>query len=334
MAASPTQGTVPELPHRDALTIHFAHVAYRLAERFAARDTGIAHFQTWNEADTLARAGEADVVVTSGLWRPALAEPKRLAYVHVCAAGFDNFDLDALRQRGTWMANSTGVNRNAVSDHAMALILSISRRLYEARDHQQARHWRGMVSDFGGREDELAGKTLLVFGLGGIGERLARLARAFDMRVIGFKRNAVKHEGNAHEVHPSANFHAHLPSADYVALCCPLTDETRQLVNGDALSAMRSSAWLVNVARGGCVDTEALVDALQQQRIAGAALDVTEPEPLPAESPLWAMPNVIVTPHTGGETHRYEDNVLDILLENLERHWNQSLPMRNQILGD
>ena len=307
---------------REELTIHFAHVAYRLAERFALRETGIEHFQTCTPEETLERAGDSDVLVLSGLWTPELLErSRRLRFIQVCGAGYNNFDVEAIRRRGVRMANGSGVNRNAVSDHAMSLILAIARKIPQACENQRHRHWRGMISELSEREDELAGKTLLIYGLGAIGERLARLAKAFDMTVIGFKRDPSRHRAVADEVHAASELSTWLPRADYVALTCPLTDETRNVINADTLASMRDDAWLVNVARGGCVNTSALVDALSSRRIAGAAIDVTDPEPLPVDSPLWDMENVLLTPHTAGETRRYEDNVVDILVANLERIW-------------
>lgn len=123
-----------------------------------------------------------------------------------------------------------------------------------------------------------------------------------------------------------------LPQADFVALTCPLTPETRNLIDTDMISAMQKSAFLINAARGGCVDESALVAALQHRQIAGAALDVTAEEPLKDTSPLWNLENVFITPHTGGETRHYEDNVLDILIENLERLTRADPELRNQII--
>ena len=123
-----------------------------------------------------------------------------------------------------------------------------------------------------------------------------------------------------------------LPQADFVALTCPLTPETENLIDARALAAMKPSAYLVNVARGRVVNEPALVEALEQKRIAGAALDCVWEEPLPATSPLWGVPNVLITPHTAGETRRYEDNVIDLLLENLERLWRGEAALKNQIV--
>ena len=320
-------------PPKDQTTIQFAHVAYQFDERFAKRNSGIAHFQTWSDEETLNRAGEADVLVVTGLWSPKLLkQAQRLKFIQVGGAGYNQFDLEAIKARGIRLCSGSGVNRNAVSDHAMALMLAITRRLGEARDNQHKQHWRGMISNRGRREDELAGKTLLIFGLGGIGERLARLAKAFEMRVIGFKRDPSHHGAIADEVHASADFASHLEQADMVALTCPLTPETSNIINAKTLAAMRETAYLINVARGGCVDIKALTACLQSGGIAGAALDVTQPEPLPLDSPLWAMDNVLITPHTAGETQRYEDNVIDMLLANLERLWGGNKDLINHVI--
>ena len=320
-------------PERARLVIQFAHVAYNLAERFALRNTGIEHFQTWTRADTLARLGEADVLVASGFWHDEmLAAAGRLSFIQVCAAGYDNYGLEALETRGVRLANGSGVNRNAVSEHAIALMLALTRQIHLGRDHQRTRHWRGMISDLTQREDEVAGKTLLIYGLGAIGSRLARLARAFDMTVIGIKREVAGHEGATDEVHPPSAFLSLLPRADFVALTCPLNPQTENLIDAAALEAMAPHAYLINVARGPCVNEAALVQALTTGGIAGAGIDVTAPEPLDVDSPLWSLDNVVLTPHTAGETRSYEDNVIDLLLENLERMWRGETVLMNGVL--
>ena len=326
--------TATPIPERSQLVIQFAHIAYNLAERFALRDTGIEHFQTWTREDTLARIGEAHVLVASGFWRDEMLEKAdRLAFIQVCAAGYDNYATAALEKRGVRLANGSGVNKNAVSEHAIALMLALTRQIHHGRDNQRARHWRAMISDLTRREDELAGKTLLIYGLGAIGTRLARIAKAFDMAVIGIKRDVSRHQQVADEVHPPPAFRGLLPRADFVALTCPLSQETENLIDAQALAAMAPGAYLVNVARGGCVDEAALVRALTDGRIAGAGIDVTAAEPLPEDSPLWSLDNVILTPHTAGETRSYEDNVIDILLDNLERLWRRERALVNGVIA-
>lgn len=302
------------------ITIHFAHPAYRLAECFAGRNTPIAHFQTWTREDMATRIGEAEVLVTSGFWDNALLDAaSRLRFIQVCAAGYDAFDLAALKARGIRLANASGVNVNAVSEHAMALVLAFTRKLGEARDNQKKAFWRGMISDIARREDELAGKTMLIYGLGAIGRRLAKLARAFDMLVIGIKQDLSKGADAVDELHGPDVLDALLRKADIVALTCPLTEKTRGLIGTTQLAAMKPTALLVNVARGPCVDEAALIEALRAGAIAGAGIDVTTVEPLDAASPLWGLENVVLTPHTAGETRAYEENVIDILQENLKR---------------
>jgi phosphoglycerate dehydrogenase-like enzyme len=321
------------LPPKERLTICFAHVAYQLQQRFAVRRSGVASFEVRDRGELDRRIGEADVLVVSGLWQDGLlAKAGKLAYIQSIGAGTDQFPRDRLAERGIRLASAQGVNARAVAEHAMALILALARKLPQARDHQAKKVWRGMIGDITRREDELGGKTLLVIGLGGIGGRLARLAKAFDLRVIGIRKNPAAGGDGADAVHGIEALHRLLPEADFVALTCPLTRETEKLIDATALRAMRSTAYLVNVARGRVVDEAALTAALVERHIAGAALDVTAEEPLPPSSPLWEMEQVLITPHTAGETRRYEDNVLDLLEENLDRLWRGTTLLKNQIV--
>ena len=286
------------------------------------------------DAATLAnRIGEADVLVISGLWHNGLLDrAKKLRFIQAIGAGTDQFPRDELAKRGIRLASARGVNARAVAEHAMALILALSRRLPEARDNQARRVWRQMIGDLPQREDELAGKTLLIVGLGDIGGRLGRLGKAFDMHVVGLRRNPSLGPGTADAVHPMSALNSLLPAADFVALTCPLTKETENLIDAEALARMKPSSYLVNVARGRVVDEAALVEALGARRIAGAGLDVTAEEPLPPISPLWGMEHVLITPHTAGETRHYEDNVIEILRDNLERLWRGESQLRNQVV--
>lgn len=321
------------LPPAEQLTICFAHVAYQMQARFALRETGIRSIELRDRAALDAGIAAADVLVVSGLWRNELAAmAPKLKFIQSIGAGTDQFDRDVLRGRGIRLASAAGVNARAVSEHAMSLILALARRLPEARDNQAKKVWRGMIGDLGQREDELQGKTLVVVGLGRIGGRLAQLAKAFDMQVVGVRRDPAGGRGAADEVHGLGALPNLLPAADFVALTCPLTPETTNLIDAKALAAMPRSAYLVNCARGKVVDEPALVSALHAGAIAGAGIDVTWEEPLPAESPLWDAPNAFITPHTAGETRRYEDNVLDILMENLARQWRGETMLLNQVV--
>ncbi|GIX09202.1 D-2-hydroxyacid dehydrogenase [Elioraea sp.] len=321
------------LPPKDRLTVCFAHVAYRFGERFPLRNTGIGFHEVRDREALEARIGEADVLVVSGMWRNDLApKAKKLRFIQSISAGVDQYDRQVLAAHGIRLASAQGANANAVSEHGMALILAIARRIPEAVRNQDRRFWRGMIGDLGSREDELGGKTLLVVGIGRIGGRLARLAKAFDMRVIGVRRDPSAGAQGADEIHGFAALPSLWGRADIVALTCPLTPETTGLVDATALAAMKPGAQLVNLARGKVVDEPALIAAMRAGHLSAAALDVTAEEPLPADSPLWTLPNVLITPHTGGETRRYEDAVIDLLLENLDRLWRGETTLRNQVV--
>ena len=321
------------LPAKEKIAICFAHVAYRLHERFSALDTGIGSFAVRDPETLEQHIGEADVLVISGLWKNSLLDrTRKLRFIQSIGAGTDQFPRDELTKRGIRLASARGVNARAVAEHAMALILALSRRLPEARDNQTRRVWRGMIGDLAEREDELGGKSLLVVGLGDIGGRLGRLAKAFDMHVIGLRRDPLAGRGAADAVHRMDELNALLPEADFVALTCPLTKETENLIDAQAFGRMSPSAHLVNVARGRVVDEAALVEALAARRIAGAGLDVAADEPLPPASALWGMPHVLITPHTAGETRRYEDNVIEILRDNLGRLWRGEQRLRNEVV--
>ena len=321
------------LPRKDDLTICFAHVAYRMAERFALRGTGIRHFQVASLEDLTLRIADADVVSVSMLWRNDLIErAPKLKFIQSISAGTDQYSREALKAAGIRLASARGVNVRAVAEHAMSLILAMTRQLHVARDNQAKHHWRGMISDLSKREDELGGKTLLIVGLGRIGSHLAGLAKAFGMHVIGIRRDPGSGGTNADHIYAHERLGDVLPLADFVALTCSLTPQTEGLINAQTLALMKPSAFLVNVARGKVVDEPALIAALEQGRIAGAGLDCAVEEPLPDASPLWNIPNVLITPHTAGETRRYEDNVIDILLENLDRLWRGEIELKNGIV--
>jgi phosphoglycerate dehydrogenase-like enzyme len=321
------------LPDKADANILFAHSAYRLGDCLNARGVGLRFHEVRTSDDLNMAVPAADVLVVSGLWRDELldAAPK-LRFVQAIGAGTDQFSRELFRARGVRLASAQGVNEIAVAEHAMALVLALTRQLHAARDNQLRRHWRGLIADVDKREDELHGKTLVIVGLGRIGSRLAGLARAFGMHVIGVKRDAGRGGGAADEVVAERALLDVLPRADVVALTCPLTPGTQGLIGAEALRAVRPTALLVNVARGRVVDEPALIAALEAGRLAGAALDCFRDEPLDRASPLWGFSQVIVTPHTAGETRRYESNVIDILLENLGRLWSGRTDLRNQIV--
>ncbi|MCZ6766496.1 MAG: D-2-hydroxyacid dehydrogenase [bacterium] len=314
-------------------TVLFAHIAYRMEDRYALRDPRVNYFQTWSPEETLDRIGEADVFVVSGFWDNALLErTSKLKYIQSIGAGYDQFPLDELRSLGIRLTSASGVNQNAVAEHAMSLMLGLNRHIHIGRDFQNDHTWRGMIGDLSKREDELIGKTLVIVGMGTIGSRLARFAKAFDMRVLATKRNPLTAVGPADKVVTPDRLDELVPQADFLALTCPLTPETTNIIDAGVLKSMKPTAYLINVARGKCVDEPELVKALESGEIAGAGIDHFWEDPLGAESPFWGMKNVIITPHTGGETRHYEERVIDILDDNLGRLWKGEPELRNQVV--
>lgn len=321
------------MPPNASLNVLFAHVAYEFAEPFTARNTGMSFDIARNFAELEAKLPAADVLSVSMMWKNELApKAKRLKLIQSISAGTDQYDRAVMAAHGVRLASGQGVNANAVAEHAIALMLSLSRQLHFLRDHQHAKHWRPMQGDRRIREDEIEGKTVLIVGMGGIGQRLAALCKAFGMTVIGTRRTPSKGGGEADGVYGQGELVRLLPRADFVVLTTALTPETTGLISAGHLAHMKPTAFLVNVARGKVVDEAALTDALAAKRISGAALDVTVEEPLAKDSALWSMPNVIVTPHSAGETVRYEDRVIDLLIENVGRLQRGDARLVNEIV--
>lgn len=324
---------MPSFPARKDTHVLFAHIAYEFTEPFTARNTGMTFDIARNYDELAAKLPNADVLSVSMMWKNELAAKNpRLKFIQSISAGTDQYDRAVLKEHGIRLASAHGANANAVAEHAISLMLSLSRQLYFLRDAQAAKTWRGMQGDRAVREDEIDGKTALIVGAGRIGQRLVAICKAFGMRVIATRRNPAAGGGAADEVVADTALMAKLPEADFVVLTCPLTPETTNLISAPQLAAMKPTAFLINVARGKVVDEPALIAALQAKRIRGAGIDVTVEEPLPAASPLWSMRDVIVTPHSAGETVRYEDRVIDLLIENVDRLARGETTLANEIV--
>ena len=326
-------GSKQFLPPRAQWKLCFAHAAYRLGDRFALRETGLRFTEVRDRAQLERELPDTDVLIVSGLWHnDLLVHAPRLKFIQSISSGTDQFGRQDLTRHGVRLASAAGVNAQAVAEHALALMLALSRRLPEARDNQHKGMWRGMIGDLKQREDELNGKTVLIVGMGRIGSKIAALTKAFGMHVIGIRHDPKAGSNGADQIFAMEDLTKLVPQADYVVLSCALTPQTEGLMGAQALSAMKASAYLVNVARGRVVDEPALVEALTARRFAGAALDVVVEEPMPAAAPLWQLPHVLISPHSAGETRAYEDNVIDLLIENLERLERGEAALKNQIL--
>jgi phosphoglycerate dehydrogenase-like enzyme len=230
-------------------------------------------------------------------------------------------------QRSFLVTSASGVHPIQIAEHVFALLLASVRKLPQAIRQQGEHKWQAPEGE---TLDELYERTLLVIGLGSIGERIAAVGSALGMRVLGTRRTPAEPPAGVEAVYTPDRLLDILPQADFVILAAPLTKETLGMIGEHELQAMKRTAFMVNIGRGKLIDEAALVRSLQEGRIAGAGLDVFETEPLPSDSPLWDMPNVIITPHYAGASPRYNERALPIFLDNLRRY-RDGVPLRNLV---
>jgi glyoxylate/hydroxypyruvate reductase len=212
------------------------------------------------------------------------------------------------------VTSASGVHAGPLAEFAMFGLLAFTREMPRLLADTKARRWEHYPVG------ELAGRTLVVVGLGAIGRQVARLGAAFGMRVLGVNRTGKASVDGVEDVHPTSSLLELLSVAEALVITLPLTEETKDLLDAEAISRLPAGAVVVNVGRGGVIDERALVDALQDGRLAGAALDVFATEPLPQDSPLWRMSNVLVSPHTAALSVRENERIVDLFAENLRRY--------------
>jgi phosphoglycerate dehydrogenase-like enzyme len=268
------------------------------------------------DTEWLETAPRANVILSKRWPAAALQHTPALQWVQAGTAGVDHLLRSALPGRGVLITNSSGAHGDPISELILSHMLAFATGLNLAIRAQGAR--RHVQSEINQRKFELAGQTLCVIGLGDIGGTLARKADALGMRVIGVRRNPRPAPGVSY-VYSNEQLTTALGQADHVALCLPLTSDTRHYIGAAELRAMRPTAYIYNVGRGASIDEPALVEALRQGVIAGAGLDVTDPEPVPAGSPLWEMTNVILSQHTSGMSPHNADRVTALFAANLTR---------------
>ncbi|MFJ5700610.1 D-2-hydroxyacid dehydrogenase [Arthrobacter sp. NPDC093139] len=281
------------------------------------------------KADGLAKAMDgADVLYQWHSFSPALREnwgaASTLKWVHVTAAGVSQLMFDELIQSNVTYTNSRGVLSRAIAEFTLGFVLDIAKDAQGSFRLQQQQRWQHRVTR------KIQGQTALVVGTGSIGREIARLFRAVGMEVDGAGRSSRPGDADFDQIHSSRELSKVAGAYDYVVLAAPLTTDTRGLVDGEVLAAMKPSSRLINVGRGQLVDTAALTHALKSGSIAGAALDVVDPEPLPEGHPLWSLENVIITPHMSGDTEDYLDDLAKLFVDNLKRYCNGE-PLENVV---
>jgi len=241
----------------------------------------------------------------------------RLRWVQARSAGVDHLPLNALAAHGILLTNGSGAHGVPIAESILALMLAFAIRLPTLIEGQRRREWGyGDVYD---EKFELDGQTLLVIGLGDIGGTLARKAKGLGLRVLGVRKRPLPPPPGVDELIPAERLHDALAQADHVALCLPLTEATTAFLGEAELRAMKPTAYVYNVGRGQSIAREPLLRALREGWIAGAGLDVTDPEPLPPDDPLWSFPNVLLSQHSSGHSPFNSRRVTDIFLENLRR---------------
>ena len=253
--------------------------------------------------------------------RSLLSIAKKLKLVQT-GAGFDNVDIDACTQRGIWVANAAGVNARAVAEHVMALLLSYYKNIPFLDSFMKNRLAESQL-DYTG--SELQGKTIGIIGLGAIGKKVAEFCRVFDMNVLAYARNAAQQSDGLVKM---ADFDTLVSASDIISVHLSLNQQTKQLIDKAVFKKMKNTALFINTARGGIVNERDLIAALKNRDIAGACLDVFEAEPLPADSELRNLGNVILTPHTAGmpDGRKFHKKRYNFFVNNIKRIENGEEP--------
>ena len=265
-------------------------------------------------AARLAEIRDTDVVF-GDFNRPLFDAAEKLKWVQVLGAGVDGLLFPEFVESDIVLASAKGYVGPHLADQTWALILGLLRGVGRAvRERTWENRWSIRDETW-----ELAGRTLGIVGLGGTGIDVAKRAQGFDMRVIAVDPEDIDAPSFVHAVWKMSRFHDLLAESDIVSICAPLTDETRGMFDDEAFRRMKPSALLINVTRGDIVDEPSLLRALEENRIGGAGLDVTPQEPLPLDSPLWDMPNVIITPHVAGGSPVRLDRTVGLFCDNLAR---------------
>jgi len=261
------------------------------------------------------RLNEFDVLVTSlpEVKRETFEKMDNLKWVQCAMAGINHLPLDYFNEKGIILSNARGVHRIQMSEYTMGLLLMIARKSVYYVKAQMDKKWEHVTND------ELYGKTIGFLGIGAIAREIARKLQPFDVKIIGIK-NRVEEVEYFDEVYGKHEMDRLLKQSDYVITLLPLTDETYHIIGEEQFKKMKNTAWFINIARGSIVDEKALIKALKEGWIAGAGLDVFEEEPLPENSPLWGMENVILTPHIAGPTPHYMERFMDVFITNLEAY--------------
>jgi phosphoglycerate dehydrogenase-like enzyme len=263
---------------------------------------------------------DTDVLFTFQVRPEQIRAAPKLKWIHTGMAGLTWILIPEVVNSDIVVSNSKGVHAIPMAEHTLALMLQFSRRLVQCLDHQRQGIWRRrQILESGTPFNELYGKTICILGIGTIGSEVAKRARAFGMHVVGIRKNPDIPVDCVDELYPPGKLDEILPTLDYLVLAAPATPETTGMIGREQLNRMKQSAFLVNIARGDIVDQNALIEALEHDRLAGAAIDVFIPDPIPDGHTLHSVKNLIITPHVSGNSPMLWRRVMDIWIENIHR---------------
>lgn len=269
----------------------------------------------------------APVVAGTTIDEALLDRAEELELFACSYAGYGHLPMDTIEEHGVGVTTASGVHGPNIAEDVLGFILTLTRRHHEGWRRKQRREWRAYDTR------ELAGSTVTVVGLGALGSAVVERLEGFDVETIGIRHSPEK-GGQTDEVVGTDELHHVLARTDYLVLTVPLTDETEGMISTEEFTTLPPDAVVVNVARGRVIDTDALVSALRSNAIGGAGLDVTDPEPLPEDHPLWSFENVLITPHNAGNTPKYYERLADIVAENIKRveETGEYEGLKNQVL--
>jgi phosphoglycerate dehydrogenase-like enzyme len=260
-------------------------------------------------------------------YNAALVASSSCKWIHLTSSGLSPApNISAVDRNGGIITSSTGSNAEPVAQTGFTGLLMLARGFPGYIQGQHKHEWRPMRG--ADLPDDLRGQTALLIGVGAVGRTFARYARAFGLEVIGVRRSPITPDDPVDELHPPAKLHELLPRADWIVIACPLTPQTRNMLDAEAFTHMKKGARLINIGRGEVVDESALIEALKSGALAGAALDAHIQEPLPPDSPFWDLPNVIVSPHNASASTGNEKRAAAMFIANFG-HWIRGEPLCN-----
>jgi len=312
-------------------TFELWHAPVWIHERLQQDFPGHQFIQLQNYDRVPEEIADTDVFIGWSLRPQQFVAAEKLRWIHSPAAAVHQLMFPELIQSNVVLTNSTGIHGPVVAEHAIAVLLALAKRLPQAMQYQAAKTWsQDQLWHERPRPREVADAMVAVIGMGSIGREFAVRAKALGMKILAVRENPGKGTEGADEVFGPEQLDQALARADYVLLCTPVTPATTGIINAERLAQMKPEAYLINVGRGPLVDEAALLEALKDRKIAGAALDVFNQEPLPSNSPFWSLDNVLITPHTAAVTERLWERHYRLIAENLRRFL-AGEPLLNQV---